>query len=150
MSDPVEAIRATLAKFPRMHGYYLLKVVDIEWADDEEASLDVIMQQLDDHPWPPREQRPTFPCWTEYVITEEDAREMVITGLVGGANVGHTRDTISRPTATAVWDQFRSLFSERVRFFRNDGFGDRRYVFSTGVVAVDVTRAGILVVVESD
>lgn len=65
MSDPVEAIRATLAKFPRMHGYYLLKAVDIEWIDDEEVSLDVIMQQLDDHPWPPREQRPTFPCWTD-------------------------------------------------------------------------------------
>jgi len=150
MSDPVEAIRATLAKFPRMHGYYLLKVVDIEWTDDEEGSLDAIMQQLDDCPWPPREQRPTPPCWTDYVLTEEDAREMVITGLVGGANVGHTRDTISRPAATAVWDQFRSLFSERVRFFRNDGFGDQRYVYSTGAVAVDATRAGILVVVESD
>jgi hypothetical protein len=147
MSDPVEAIRATLAKFPRAHGYYLLKLVDIEWTGDEEASLDAIMQQLDDHPWPPREQRP---CWIDCVITEADAREMLIAGLVGGANVGHTRDTISRPTGTAVWDQFRSLFSERVRFFRNDGFGDRSYVFSTGVVAVDATRAGILVVVESD
>lgn len=150
MNDPVEAIRATLAKLPRMHGYYLLKVVDIEWTSDEESSLDVIMQQLDDHPWPTRAQRPTFPCWTEYVITEEDAREMVITGLIGGANIGHARDTISRPTAIAVWDQFRSLFSERVRFFRNDGFGDRRYVYSTGAVAVDATRAGILVIVESD
>jgi hypothetical protein len=36
MSDPVEATRATLAKFPRMHGYYLLKVVDIQRTDDEE------------------------------------------------------------------------------------------------------------------
>lgn len=51
MSDPLEAIHATLAKFPRVHGYYLLKIVDIEWTDDEEASLDVVMQQLDDHPW---------------------------------------------------------------------------------------------------
>jgi hypothetical protein len=58
--------------------------------------------------------------------------------------------TISRPIAMALWDQFRALFSERVRFFRNDGFGDRRYVYSTGVVAIDATRAGILVVVESD
>lgn len=85
-----------------------------------------------------------------YVITEEDAREIVITGLVGGAHVGHTGDPINRPTATAVWDQFRSLFSERVRFFRNDGFGDKKYVHSTDAVAVDATRAGILVVVESD
>ncbi len=133
-----------------MHGYYLLKVVDIEWTDDEDASLDVIMQQLDDHAWPPREQRPIAPCWTDYVLTENDARDIVITGLVGGANVGHSRDTISRPTATAVWDRFRALFSEGMRFFRNDGFGDKKYVFSTGVVAIDATRAGILVVVESD
>ena len=150
MCDPLEAIQATLAMFPRMHGYYLLKVVDIEWTDDEDTSLDVIMQQLDDHAWPPRDQRPISPCWTDYVITEEDARDIVITGLVGGANVGHLRDTISRPTATAVWDQFRALFSESMRFFRSDGLGDKRYVFSTGVVAVDATRAGVLVVVESD
>jgi hypothetical protein len=103
MSDPLEAIRATLAKFPRMHGYYLLKVVDIEWTDDEDASLDVIMQQLDDHAWPPPEQRPISPRWTDDVIPEADARDIVITGLVGGANVGHTRDTISRATAIAVW-----------------------------------------------
>lgn len=28
-------------------------VVDIEWTDDEDASLEVIMQQLVDHAWPP-------------------------------------------------------------------------------------------------
>lgn len=150
MSDALEAIQVALARFPRMHGYYLLKVVDVEWTDDKDASLDVIMQQLDDHPWPPREQRPTSPGWIDDVITEEDAREMVITGLVGGANVGHARDTISRATATAIWGQFRALFSERVQFFRNAGFGDSRYVFSTGAVAIDAMRAGILVVVESD
>lgn len=150
MSHPLEALQATLAKFPRMHGYYLLKVVDIKWTDDEDASLDVIMQQLDDQTWPPREHRPIAPRWTDDIITEEDARDIVIAGLVGGANVGHTRDTISPSTAAAVWDQFCALFSERMRFFRNDGFGDKKYVFSTGVVAVGATRAGILVVVESD
>ena len=70
--------------------------------------------------------------------------------LVGGKDVGHTRETISERVAQELWDKFRGLFSFNTRFYVGLGFGDSEYAFQQGVVAVDDQKAGCLCVIGGD
>lgn len=148
----LDEIRGTLAACPRMHGYYLLKVVDLPagWQSDEEMALTTAFQALDDHEWPNPEHRPEDQLWSDYEVAEEVAQERAIAALVGGNLVGHSRDTIERTLASEIWLRFRELFSPSARFFVGLGLGDSEYVFSEGAIVVDEARAGCLCVVEGD
>lgn len=143
-------IRAKLAQAPRMHGYYLLRLIRSERTAevDEAARLDWLLEQLDDRPWAPT-NAPQDPA-DGYQVDEATAAAHAVTMLVGGADVGHARDTMSPASAASLWTQFRTLFAPSARCFIGLGFGDPAYVFLRGVAVIDDTRAGYLGVVESD
>ena len=151
-SDVFEALQRELTACPRMHGYYILKLVSIDptWATHEEDSLDTLFESFDDHPWPPPSQRPQGGAWTDQEVSEEAGAQEAIAALIGGREAGHLRDTLSPDRAADVWRRFRALFSERARFFVGLGLGDRAYAFQRGTVIVDVDRAGALCIVEGD
>jgi hypothetical protein len=130
----------------------LLNVVPLpaNWREDEEAALTRAFEALDNHPWAPPEQRPSDELWTDYEAREAAARAHVAAALIGGRDVGHSRDTIPEGTAHAFWTRFRDLFLADARFFLGVGLGDPAYVHLQGVVAVDDDKAGCLCVVEGD
>lgn len=151
-SAPIEEIRGVLANHPRMHGYYLLKLVELapSWRDDEDAALSDAFQSLDDHEWRPREQRPADQSWSGYEVAESTAKQRTISALVGGREVGHSRDTIDPQLASRIWDAFRASFGAAPRFFCGVGLGDSAYVYLDGAILVDDSKAGCLCVVEDD
>ena len=151
-SESLDQIRCVVGRYPRMHGYYLLNVVPLplDWRDREEAALTAAFQALDDQPWPPHESRPDDQCWTDYEVPESEARAHVVAALVGGREVGHTRDTIPMADALPIWEAFRALFSAGARFFVGVGLGDSKFTFQQGAVVVDEHKAGCLCVIESD
>jgi hypothetical protein len=145
-------IRNDLAIHPRVHGYYLVKMVELEagWQSDEEAALTGAFECLDDREWPVPELRPADQRWTDYEVAERVAEERAIDALVGGASIGHTRETIARTQATEIWRRFRGLFSPTARFFVGVGLGNSSFVSSDGAIVVDEARAGCLCIIESD
>ena len=150
--DSVEQLRETLGQYPRMHGYYLVNVVPLPfgWRDDEEGSLAIAFEALDDQTWKPVELRPKDQLWVDYEVEEAKARVHAVEALIGGGAVGHSSDTVPKGDAFAIWQRFRELFSSEARFFMGLGFGDSAYVFQGGVVVLDDEKAGCLCVVESD
>ncbi|XXX79864.1 hypothetical protein WMF30_13925 [Sorangium sp. So ce134] len=148
----LDELRSALAAYPRSYGYYLVKMValDARWREDEETALTAAFQALDDHEWPAPELRPNDQTWADYEVIERRARELTVDALVGGAAVGHARDTIDRQEALALWLRFRGLFAPQARFFCGVGFGDSNYVFSGGAVIVDDVKAGCLFIIEND
>jgi hypothetical protein len=116
MQTHIDELQATLAKFPRMHGYYLLNLVDIEWTDDENASLDVIMQRLDDHAWPPREQHPT-PDWIDNVDGRGRGRRHA------GRDPGRRRRRLR-----SIVRQARARFAKRLPLARHLIVSSKRFV----------------------
>ncbi len=145
------AIRARLAQAPRMHGYYLTRLIaaDPVAGVDDATRLDRLFEQLDDQPWPPPSERPADPG-ADYQVDEPTAAAHAVAMLIGGADVGHARDTIAPATAASLWTQFRALFSPSARCFIGLGLGDPAHVFQRGVAVVDHRRAGYLGVIESD
>jgi hypothetical protein len=146
------AVRAEVARFPRLCGYYLVKLVAMApgWDKAEEASLDALFQALDDKAWPPAEQRPSDQRWTDYEVLEEDARSQLIEALVAGHAYGHSQVTMPVASAEAIWRNARGVFGADARFFVGLGLGNNAYTFQHGVVIVDVDRAGCLWVVDGD
>ena len=69
---------------------------------------------------------------------------------VGGAEIGHTRETMSAALTGQIWGLFSSLFATDRAYFTGLGLGDDKYVFQSGVAIVDATRAGFIGVVEND
>lgn len=145
-------LRRELDSRPRMHGYYLLRLVDLPagWRADEESSLTCAFEALDDKQWEPLELRPTDQRWIDYEVDEATACDHVVAGLVGGSAVGHIKETFAPQDALDVWKAFRSLFLRDARFFCGVDLGDPAYVFREGAIIVDETRAGCLGVVEDD
>ena len=148
----IEEIRGLLANHPRIHGYYLLQLVQLppSWQDDEEASLTEAFQSLDDHEWPPPELRPAEQSWSDYEVTELIAKRRTISSLIGGREVGHSRDTIDPQLASQIWDAFRAIFGSAPRFFCGVGLGDSAYVYLDGAILVGDNKAGCMCVVEDD
>ena len=120
------------------------------WHDNEERSLTTAFEALDDQTWTPPELRPKDQLWVDYEVDEAKARAHAIEALVGGAAVGHSRDTVPQSDASAIWKRFRALFALEARFFLGLGFGDSAYVFQQGAVVVDDEKAGCLCIIESD
>ncbi|MBN2384687.1 hypothetical protein JXQ70_17570 [bacterium] len=151
-AESVKQLKHILEQYPRMHGYYLLSLVQLSsrWRDEEETSLTTAFEALDDHPWKPPEMRPDFQSWVDYEVDEAEAHTHVVAALVGGREVGHTRDTIPRMEAAAIWERFRNLFRADARFFTGIGLGDSAYAFQRGAVIVDEYKAGCLCVIEDD
>jgi hypothetical protein len=151
-SETLDQLQNSLGQYPRMHGYYLLKFVPLplDWHADEERSLTIAFQELDDQTWAPPELRPKDQLWVDYEVDEAKARVHAIEALVGGAAVGHTRDTVPHGDPSAIWKRFRDLFAPDARFFLGLGLGDSAYVFQHGAVVVDDEKAGCLCIVESD
>ena len=151
-SESFEHLRRVVARYPRMRGYYLLKVAPLpqNWREDEELVLTEAIESLDDHPWPPPEARPHDQRWVDYEVSELAAAAHVIAKLVGGLEIGHARETIPMAEARPIWEAFRALFSANARFFLGVGLGDSKYVFQHGAVVVDDHKAGCLCVIEND
>lgn len=148
------ALRRRVSRFPRMHGYYLIDLVSIEAlraaGRSEEQILDTVLEHFDDEPWPPADRRPDNVSWTEHEVDRSRADEVAIRALVGGRDVGHTRETMPADTARDIWREFEALFDERRRYYAGMGLGNHAYSYLHGVVVVDRARAGILWVVEND
>lgn len=151
-SAALEEVRRLLAKHPRMHGYYLLKLVELppSWRDDAEAALTSAFQSLDDHEWPPAGQRPVEQAWSDYEVSEEIAKSRTISALIGGGAIGHSRDTIARDQAAQIWAAFRAIFASTPQFFCGVGLGDSAYAYLDGAILVDEAKAGCLCVIEDD
>lgn len=145
-------LRRDLERYPRMHGYYLLNTTQlpVDWQSDEERSLTAACESLDDHPWKLPEILAQDQLWTDYEVCEAEACEHVVAALVGGNEIGHSRDTIPQEVAVSIWERFRKLFSPQARFFVRLSLGNQEYVFQRGAVVVDEVTAGCLWVVESD
>jgi len=138
-SESLNRLQQTLEQYPRMHGYYLLKFVPLRfgWHDDDEGSLTTAFEALDDQTWAPPELRPKNQLWVDYEVQEAQARAHAIEALIGGAVVGHSRDTVPRGEASAIWKRFRDQFSPDARFFIGLGFGNSAYVFQHGAVPAE-------------
>jgi hypothetical protein len=137
-----------------MSGYYILRLIDITairaQVGDDDRMLDAVFEQLDGRTWPPYEERLDLGRWRDQAAPADDARAEVVTALIGGRDVGHTRDTMSAAVAAQTWELFASLFAPERTYYNGLGLGDPRYVYMRGAAIVDATRAGYLGVVEGD
>lgn len=148
------AIGKTFAAHPRMTGYYILRRIDITairaHISSEDRMLDMIFEHFGGTTWPPFEERVALGSWADYAITAEAARTEIVGALVGGDDIGHLRDTMSRTVAEQTWAQFESLFAGDRAYFTGLGLGDRRYPYLRGIAIVDAAHAGYLGIVEGD
>lgn len=149
----MDELARTLAAHPRMAGYYILRLIDITAIRpqvSEDRMRDAVFEHFDGRRWPPFEERMALGSWGDYEVTAEAAQAEVVSALVGGDAIGHTRDTMSAAIAGQTWERFASLFATDRKYFTKLGLGDRQYVFQCGAAIVDATRAGYLGIVESD
>jgi hypothetical protein len=147
------ALEQALSPHPRLHGYYLLKILTFDkLAEDcrNEATLGEVFELLDDKPWRPLADRPTGQSWADHRVDADLARAEVVTALIGGNDVGHTSNTMERDEAEAAWSLFEAEFGLCRDYYIRLGFGKSEYVFQRGVVIVAGKRAGALFVVEND
>ncbi len=151
-SESLNQLRDTLERHPRMHGYYLLNFepLPLGWRGNEETSLTKAFEALDDQTWKPAELCSEDQHWVDYEVDEARARAHAVEALVGGGAVGHTRETVPERDSSAIWKQFRDLFSRDARFFIGLGLGDPAYAYQHGAIVVDNEKAGCLCVVEGD
>jgi hypothetical protein len=147
-------LRAEIESHRRLCGYYLVKLIDISRLRDSTASeedvADASFQLLDDHAWPPLEQRPVDQAWSGYRVDLAEARTHAIEALVGGPSIGQLEETISPELASRYFERFDALFEEPKQYYMRLGLGDPAHVFSNGIAILSRARAGTLVVVESD
>ncbi|MBZ0188881.1 MAG: hypothetical protein K8F91_21740 [Candidatus Obscuribacterales bacterium] len=147
------ALKGEIESNKRLHGYYIIKIAEItalRECSDSETIAEQVFRYFDDQEWPPVEQRPQDQTWSDYAVDRPIAREHTICALVGGNEVGHTKDTIARKKAEEFVDRFESLFDQPRIYYIGMGFGDRKYVFQSGMSIISNDLAGILWVVESD
>jgi hypothetical protein len=149
----IDEIANSLAAHPRMAGHYMLRLIDITELRaqvSEDRMLDAVFEHFDARTWPPFEDRVGFGSWRACEVTAEHARAEIVRAFVGGAEIGHTRETMSAALTGQIWELFSSLFATDRTYFTGLGLGDDKYVFQSGVAIVDATRAGFIGVVEND
>lgn len=153
-SNSFEMLKAEIEAYPRLCGYYLIKMVKITdlrlASSNEEAMIETIFQYLDDQKWPPKEQRMKDQKWTEYIVDRETALRHTVEGLVAGPQKGHLRPTIEANIAKLFFDRFDAMFDEPKSYYIGMGLGNPAYVFFDGVVIISKAHAGLLWVVEAD
>lgn len=162
MESDFEILKAEILKYPRLCGYYKIELADISdlrlkgltqdqiidhlyemWADHE---AHVTYRQKYPFPEPKPED---LPSWTNWEGEASDAIELLAYGLQGGGAVGHTVDAIAPAKAQEFAERFVNLFHSP-RMYRGLGFGDPMHVFEHGILLLDDTHAGMLLIVESD
>ena len=153
-TDAFLTLKRELESYPRLAGYYLIKMIDITDLRGSNRSAEQIaeaaFQQLDDHQWPPADVRPTDQTWSDYIVDRETAARETVAALVGGPGIGHTANTIPPPKAHTFFDRFDLLFDMPKLYYIGMGFGNRDYVYPRGVAIISNTHAGLLCVIESD
>ena len=104
----LNAVLSACRAHPRMHGYYLVGVVEVADLTDRSIDeiLDLALERLDNEPWPPAAERPTDQTWLDYETTLETAEQHVVEALVGGNAIGHSGPTMPKETAQELWKQF--------------------------------------------
>ena len=147
-------IKTDVEAHPRLCGYYILGLVSIRDFRINGVSQETILEQLvdrfDDDPTEPDPDFVPDHGWNDYETTLDRARNHTIESLVGGRQIGHTKETMTEPTAGDLFDRFVAACGANPRFYIGLGIGDPRYVFMYGVLVVADERAGILWIVESD
>ncbi|ULH17989.1 hypothetical protein MF271_23805 (plasmid) [Deinococcus sp. KNUC1210] len=163
--DPaLEELRAELAQYPRMDGYYQLDLVSITLLRQARMTQNEILNALYDC-WAPHKAiaayRVAFPLigtpnleertpeYDDYEYTVENALEALTYELKGGSGIGHLVDTISPAKAAELATRFFALFRSP-QAYRGLGLADPFFVFEQGVVLLDDERAGCLLMIESD
>lgn len=150
----LESLRSQLERHPRQHGYYIIDLVSIkdlrESGRTNEEIMDVLTDLWYDEPSDRVSVAQSDQTWADYRVEFAEARTHTIEALVGGRDVGHTRDTISKNVASECFDQFIAIVDDKLSFYIRLGIGNADYVFNHGVVAIGEKRAGILWVVEGD
>lgn len=155
-------LRSEILRFPRLRGYYKIEMSDISDLRVQAVSLEKILDHLYDlwgehealekyrqiHPFP-KPKPEDLPSWVDHEGDADDAVELLAYGLQGGGAVGHTIDAIPPALAQEFAERFVSFF-DHPRMFRGLGFGDPMYVFEHGIVLIDETKAGMLLIIESD
>ena len=148
------ALRADIESYPRLCGYYILGLVSIrEWRHagvPQETILQKLIDHFDDDPTDPNPDFVPDHEWADYETTHDDARGHVIESLIGGPQIGHTKETMSASTAAGLLDRFVAACGANPRFYIGLGLGDRKYSFMYGALIVADDLAGILWIVEDD
>jgi len=149
-------LKAEIETYRRTSGHYIVDLVSISFLRiagvTQEELLDAVFEHWDDRPWPPKSVRPSNQSWdSDYQVDADEARRHAIKTLVGGADIGHTKEAMSQPVATQVWERFAAFFERTAcRYYVGMGLGNREFTYLSGVAIVDHQHAGILWVVESD
>lgn len=150
--DPrMDELATILAAHPRLDGYYTLRRVDITELRarlSEDRMLDAVFEQFAGQTWSPFEERVALGAWRDYAVTADVAQDEVVRALVGGGDIGHTRDTMSAALAARTWERFASMFAADRTYFTGLGLGDRRYAHQRGAAIVDATSAGFIGIVD--
>ncbi|ULH18075.1 hypothetical protein MF271_24260 (plasmid) [Deinococcus sp. KNUC1210] len=165
--DPaLEELRAELAQYPRMDGYYQLDLVSIKILRQARMTQNEILKALYDR-WAPHEANAAYraafpfpligtptleqrtPEFNDYESTVENALEALTYELKGGSGIGHLADTISPVKAAELATRFFALFRSP-QAYRGLGLADPFFVFEQGVVLLDDERAACLLMIESD
>lgn len=154
VSIAFENLKSEIESYPRLSGYYLIKLVDITDVrrsnSSEEDLIDKIFQYFDDQKWPPKEERPADQKWADYVVDRETALSHAVQTLEAGPKKGHLRPTIEARLANLFFTRFDAMFDEPKSYYIGMGLGNQEYVFCEGVAIVSTARAGLLWVVEGD
>jgi hypothetical protein len=148
------ALKAEIESHPRLCGYYILELVSIyEWRHGgvpQETILEKLVDHFDSDPTDPNPNFVPDQEWTDYETTRDDARGHVVESLIGGSQIGHTRETMPRSTAAEFFDRFVAVCGANPRFYIGLGLGDRTYSFQYGALIVADELAGIFWIVEDD
>jgi hypothetical protein len=153
-SPSFESLKSDLAAYPRLCGYYLLKLVDIttlrRTCPDDDDFLDTLFQHLDDQTWPAKHLRPPNPKWSDHAVDHPLAMDIAIEALRAGNSKGHSHPTIPTDAAREFFHRFDTLFETPKTYYAGMSLGNHAYVFQEGIAIVSSSRAGLLWVVESD
>lgn len=149
-----EGIIERAETYPRICGYYILGLVDISGCrltgmSDSDITNLVVDYFHDDPRW--IESGSTLEGdWDGYERSEEIAINHLLSVLVGGGPIGHSRDDMPREIALEIVDLLKSIFNGSNRYLIDLDIGDRSYVFNHGVLVLSEKMAGLVYVVESD
>ena len=150
LNDPsFTQLKSMILAYPRGSGHYLTDLISIrelrEQGMSEEQLCDLVFQHFDDRPWPPKEERRSDGTWAEYRANAELAESELIYSLIGPYE-----QTMPKVIASAVWQQFDSLFEQPKTYYVRMGLGKQEMVFSLGVAILSASRAGLVFVIEND
>ncbi len=149
-------LRSQIQSYPRQSGnyYFDFKQRTNVTAEDDVAQLfaqlDLVTISSED--------------WIEYEASKEVAKNWLKNALIGGSEIGHTKNTIEPTKAEDFAQNFFLLFDSNAKYYTNqlknkndetlsnafDHFGNRDHVYSYGVAIVDNKNIGIIWIVESD